>query len=328
MIMTPKKSLWLGGVIAGVLAIAVWAVVPQPWHRYQALTLYQQGDFRGAREHSETLLKTKPRLSTEGMARVLLAEIALHEQRWGDAETESTTAILRLQQSRHGQSQVVSDPRDAQWLKRALSVRILTGLAPVVNMTEEEMYLYPWALEKVEPFIKNAQALGENRFDRLLSLAENAYGLSLWQDFIVREPLYGRLRGTKKISLPADVKPENQTAVREVVTRWQRIKANAFVNLDTEALQTVTTGAALEGSLQAVQWWIDHPEAYYTSLELHSLRFLRVTYPSSTEAIVVAEVSETRNNSKEGLQKQTYRVEYHLVKMGETWLIENLKVRN
>ncbi len=43
---------------------------------------------------------------------------------------------------------------------------------------------------------------------------------------------------------------------------------------------------------------------------------------------MVVEVEETRNNSEEGLQKQRYQVEYTLVKMGETWLIDRVKVRN
>jgi hypothetical protein len=324
--MSRKKGFWLGiGIagVSGVLLILIWGAVQEQWHRHQALSLYAQGDFRGARQQSEALLNTSPDLPTEGMARVLLAEIALHEQRWEDAENQATTAILRLQQSLHGQS-----APDHTWLKRALSARILTGLAPVVNITQDEIALYPWALEKVRPFIENAQGLGESRFDRLLSLPEDAYGLGIWKDFIAREPLYGRLRDVKKITLPVEAKPQNQAAVREVVSRWQAIKAEAFVNQDTEALQTVLTGAALEGSLQAVQWWIDHPDAYYTSLELHALKFLRVSYASGTSATVVAEVEETRNNSQEGLQKQRYQVEYTLVKMGETWLIDRIKVRN
>lgn len=323
--MSRQQAFWLasGFVCVSMLLMLIWGAVQAQWYRHQALSLYAQGDFRGARYQSEALLSTSPDLPTEGMARVLLAEIALQEQRWDDAETEATTAILRLQQSRHGQTM----PGDNPWLKRALSVRILTGLAPVVHITQETFYLYPWALAKVRPFIENAQSLGENRFDRLFSLPEDAYGLGIWKDFVAREPLYGRLR-EKKITLPVEAKPQTQLPVREVVKRWQAVKAQAFVNLDTDALQTVLTGAALEGSLQAVQWWIDHPDAYYTHLELHALRFLRVSYTSSTSATVVAEVEETRNNSEEGLQKQRYQVEYTLVKMGETWLIDRVKVRN
>lgn len=314
-----------GGIIAllMLLGLGVWwlsASGVRSWHSYWAQRAYTQGDWQSSRVHLQALLQARPSLLEQGKAQVLLAEMALQDDQQAEAEAAIVQGVLRLRQWRHAYPQ-----RDTAWLKRALETHVLIALRPFVGLAEDDLWLFELTLDELAPMLQDIAGLGGTRFERLSGLTAQKSPLPVWEGFVQSQALYRRLQ-VKPVVLPAPQAPTDQQAVRAVVQRWQQLKRSAFVDLDTEPLAQVLTGDALTETLQAVQWWQDQGDSYWR-LNLESLRFLRIAYPEPTRALVVAEVREVRDNTREGVVEQTYRVEYTLVKLGNDWFISNMKVR-
>ena len=291
------------------------------WHSYWGQRAYTQGDWQSSRVHLQALLQAQPSLLEQGKAQVLLAEMALQDDQQAEAEAAIVQGVLRLRQWRHARPH-----SDTAWLKRALETHVLIALRPWIGVEEGEIWFLKQALEGMEPMLTDALALGPgSRLANLPTLRAQHNALGLWQAFVRAEPLYQRLR-VKPVEVAAPQRPKDQQSVREVVQRWQYLKRVAFVDADTEALPQVLTGDALAETQQAVLWWQDQGESYW-GLHLKKLRFLRIEYPEATRAQVVAEIHEVRDNTREGVVEQTYRVEYTLVKLGDNWFISTMKVR-
>ena len=321
--MTAKRAILFGVGLILVIWIGYLMLFSESARLEQASGYYKQGQWEQARAKCVQLTQPSFSYYAQGMGHFWLAEMALQEQDFETAETEVVLSLVNLQQAR--QNYHLGQTLD---LQRAAELQGLIALAPFLHLSEAE-FLYHGFLTsaKVVDPINQAQEMGSQRFKLLIGVRHNRPGFARWREFVQNEALYQRLR---RVAVPVPVvqTPGSQAPVREVIQRWQAVKAEAFLNYNPEVLQTVLTGPALEGTLQAVQWWVDTPDAFYRRLELESLRFLRVDYTSPTTAKAVVEIAELRENSKEGLQKEKYQVEYTVVKMGEKWWVNALRVRS
>lgn len=125
--------------------------------------------------------------------------------------------------------------------------------------------------------------------------------------------------------------PNNQVAVQatdleSALRSWQQIKREAFLNEDDSRLTEILTGSALEETRGGLKWWADN-EARYRDIQLLSLNILNQKEMSPTETQVVVEISETKDNSVDGLKTSTYRATYTLVKQAERWVISQMQAQ-
>ena len=325
----PVSKRWLAGV--GALAcVGLMGFVSYPqyqWH--QALETYERGaDFKARKSLEELLAGQRLDDVSTGAAHLLLAEIALKEDRLAEARQAGIRALKILQQAKYDGAEV------SPWLDRARHVNALLVLIPVAVVHKEGFERFSMHLYEALAFVTDVNAQVYPQWADLRRLAAehdrtdetDTRWLARWQGVVAAEPLYQRLR-LAAIEPPAPLqKPDSQDEARALIKRWQRVKSRAFMQRDVSALNTVLTDGALQEAVAAVSWWQNHPGTY-DRLELDQLRFLRVSYRDAHRAEVIAKISETRQNSREGKQKETYVVDYQLRRVGSSWFISNMHVR-
>lgn len=118
--------------------------------------------------------------------------------------------------------------------------------------------------------------------------------------------------------------PMDTSDVASALKSWQSIKREAFLNEDASRLTDILTGSALEETRGGLQWWTDH-EARYREMQLHSLNILSQK-EQGTETVAEVEISETKDNSVDGLTTTTYKATYTLEKRDGRWYISRIQM--
>ncbi|MGE3728000.1 MAG: IMS domain-containing protein [Candidatus Sericytochromatia bacterium] len=118
--------------------------------------------------------------------------------------------------------------------------------------------------------------------------------------------------------------PEEK-AVRDVLSRWQTVKRDAFLQGNTSELSSILSGSALTETQGGVEWWANPSNGSYRDIQLHSLNIQSISFPQSTQAIAKVSISETKDNSVQGRKTSNYSATYELTKTGESWYISGIK---
>lgn len=116
-----------------------------------------------------------------------------------------------------------------------------------------------------------------------------------------------------------------EKAVREVLTRWQTVKRDAFLQGNTSELSSILSGAALTETQGGVEWWANPENGSYRDIQLHSLNIQSISFPQSNQAIAKVSISETKDNTVQGRKTSNYSATYELTKSSESWYISGIK---
>jgi len=326
----------LSGVSFGMLLAILWGFwwfSPQR-QLQQMVELSQQGQYLQVRQQTEALLKNG---QASGPVHILLAEACLYDDDLQSAEKHLAQGLQLTQQALH-QGKVQFKP----WLGRAMYLKVLLSVRHLLYHTEPEG-VFDWllsSLNQVRDEIQTAHAMNPEHSrwkaaQALLDTLDSYQGKKTsdnlswwvsWQRFSEKEPLYQRLRRIPEPTPSPLPKPSDQGPVRRAIQQWQSIKRQAFLDQDISELKDILTGEALEESIMAVNWWHNHPSAYYHDIILHELRFERVTYTSAQQAVAEVRIDETHHHSEGRAKRSQYRARYHLRRLADDWLISDIEI--